>query len=786
MRQIKPFQNIFLHFLLGVMLLSIFPVNLFASDRIGPTAILSVSPSSGSIFTTFSFDASKSTDSRGYNRNLEYRFNFEYGAATFTDWDTRNKVSYRYTTASEKKVILEIRDRENGYTDRTFVTLNVSDDFDFNASFSVTPGKGDTNTAFVFQAEITSTLSIPVTDYEVRFDFDGDNDWDTNFLTQHTAYHSFSEVGFYTPKIEVRDPFGNIITILELDPDNEELLGEDRENMILVSRSGVPQASLSVFPSVGISDETIFYFNAQDSFDYEDIRDLNYRFDFQNDGIFDTEVSKEPIAQTRYNSPGVYTIMVQVIDSSGLTDEAFTTIEVRENDMAPEADFSIRSDSQLSSSEIGTVSTIFTFNASRSRDNEDSASYLQIRFDFESDGIFDTPFSTEKTVQHRFLETGVKEVTLEVLDSASNISSVTKKITIIENTAPYASLSITPLRGTPATVFHIDPTGSRDNQYRNSSLRVRFDFDGDLEFDTDFENIHTLRKSFLTPGVRVITMQVRDPEGQVSESSQSIEILENALPQASLTVSPYDGTFSTTFTLDASASYDNQPTSGELKYRFDFDYTGDNDVQYDTSFSSSSSRRVQFSKINKTGTLSVRVEVQDEDGEISTAISEVHIHWASQFMEYFRKRGVLRGYENGDLKPDQAITRAELTKVILETLKIRKSSSGFQDIFSDVKRNDWFYRYVLTAYEENIVQGYSDGTFRPNQSISRAEALSIIFKAFNFFDVPAKSWFAPYVAKGYQEGIIKGYSDSSFRPHSLLTRGEAAKIVYLASQKFDF
>ena len=105
-------------------------------------------------------------------------------------------------------------------------------------------------------------------------------------------------------------------------------------------------------------------------------------------------------------------------------------------------------------------------------------------------------------------------------------------------------------------------------------------------------------------------------------------------------------------------------------------------------------------------------------------------------------------------------------------------------------------RLVVTAILQGIIEGYPDGTLRPNQPINRAEALKILLLTANadriladlgspdlphalFPDVPTNAWFAGYVVKGQALGLIEGYHDGTFRPEQPITRAEAAKIIYL-------
>lgn len=88
---------------------------------------------------------------------------------------------------------------------------------------------------------------------------------------------------------------------------------------------------------------------------------------------------------------------------------------------------------------------------------------------------------------------------------------------------------------------------------------------------------------------------------------------------------------------------------------------------------------------------------------------------------------ILLGYEDGSFKPDQAVTRAEAVKIVLLGMEVAIDEESISGvIFSDVDESDWFYDYVSTAVNLGIVKGYDDGTFLPHQTVNRAEALKIL------------------------------------------------------------
>jgi len=99
-------------------------------------------------------------------------------------------------------------------------------------------------------------------------------------------------------------------------------------------------------------------------------------------------------------------------------------------------------------------------------------------------------------------------------------------------------------------------------------------------------------------------------------------------------------------------------------------------------------------------------------------------------VEYFRNKNVISGYPDGTFRPNQEANRAEALKIILlaSDIEVEELTSGLQ-IFPDVSLSDWFYNYVITAKDARIIDGYEDGTFKPAQIQNLAETLKVIFQA---------------------------------------------------------
>ncbi|MEE0434846.1 MAG: S-layer homology domain-containing protein [Peptococcaceae bacterium] len=147
------------------------------------------------------------------------------------------------------------------------------------------------------------------------------------------------------------------------------------------------------------------------------------------------------------------------------------------------------------------------------------------------------------------------------------------------------------------------------------------------------------------------------------------------------------------------------------------------------------------------------------------------------------------GYEDGMVKPQRNITRAEVSSIFYRLLEDEVRDDNTTDVsdFSDVSASDWYGTTVATLSKMGIVKGYEDGTFRPNAPITRAEFAAIATRFFEetgaeyepgtFIDVTGDEWFAGAIQDAVNLGLIGGYEDGSVRPNNNITRAEACAIV---------
>jgi len=180
-------------------------------------------------------------------------------------------------------------------------------------------------------------------------------------------------------------------------------------------------------------------------------------------------------------------------------------------------------------------------------------------------------------------------------------------------------------------------------------------------------------------------------------------------------------------------------------------------------------------------------EIVDPDSSSSQLFSDVPL--GSKYAEstrYLASAGVINGYPDGTFKPDNTVTRVEALKLIFEAadLDISKGNAPFDDI----GKNEWYSKYLYTAYKKKVVNGYPDGTFKPTNVVSRAEFFKMLFISMKskvdktpdsspFTDVNVEDWFAPYVVYAAEIGIVDT-STPLFDPGAGMSRGEVADALY--------
>ncbi len=182
---------------------------------------------------------------------------------------------------------------------------------------------------------------------------------------------------------------------------------------------------------------------------------------------------------------------------------------------------------------------------------------------------------------------------------------------------------------------------------------------------------------------------------------------------------------------------------------------------------------------------------------------DVANHWAKAAVNDMGSRMVIDGTGGNLFSPDRDITRAEFAAIVVRGLglKLEKGPTAF----SDVKTSDWFSSAINTAYAYQLIGGFEDGTFRPNDKLTREQAMTILARAMTITGLKAKlsakseettlrpyedatnvsGWALSSVADSVQAGLVSGRSSAKLAPKAHITRAEVATIIQRLLQTSD-
>ncbi|WP_168121730.1 S-layer homology domain-containing protein [Paenibacillus sp. HB172176] len=170
-------------------------------------------------------------------------------------------------------------------------------------------------------------------------------------------------------------------------------------------------------------------------------------------------------------------------------------------------------------------------------------------------------------------------------------------------------------------------------------------------------------------------------------------------------------------------------------------------------------------------------------------------HWAKDAINDLGSRMVIKGTGEGNFSPDLRVTRAEFTAFIVRALGLELDDGG--STFRDVQSSDWYAEVVQTACNRHLINGFEDGLFHPDDTITREQAMTIIANAMSLTDledawsqqpsedllpsyvdaVQVSPWAEDAMELALQSGILKGKNNQFLAPQDAMTRAEAAVLL---------
>lgn len=176
--------------------------------------------------------------------------------------------------------------------------------------------------------------------------------------------------------------------------------------------------------------------------------------------------------------------------------------------------------------------------------------------------------------------------------------------------------------------------------------------------------------------------------------------------------------------------------------------------------------------------------VTDDSRTNYSLLKEIYLKTKEQKSGVVHHKPYMEGYENNTFRPKNTITRAEMSAV-LSRIITKEEISEMRSDFKDVKEGQWYTKYVAHMKRERLMEGYEDGTFKPQNPMTRAELATIIARMeglkaeepVHFKDLDMNHWASDAINKVVNRGIMEGYPNGSFGPANKLTRAEAATII---------
>ena len=295
------------------------------------------------------------------------------------------------------------------------------------ADFIITPETGNPTVEFTFDARGTYDDEDSLEQLEFRWDPLGDGRWLIPYSFQPLIHYKYPRAGIYNTKMQVKDPTGRSSTM------TRELIVNLLDSMIHVDFFATPD-------SIQVND-TVTLDASLSRYVIDSTQTLSYSWLLPGQVVWSDLVDDPKIVHI-FTQQGLHAVSLKVVNpKNDFYNELNKEFTVYAENLPPTAGFEV-------ACAYGNILTQFYLDAWSSSDDRLPPSELEIRWDFNGDGIWDTPFSKEKTLYHQFSQPGEYSCTLQVKDDEDQVRTTARRIIVSAYTNP--------------TSFFRDP---RDGQY---------------------------------------------------------------------------------------------------------------------------------------------------------------------------------------------------------------------------------------------------------------------------------------------------------------------------------
>ena len=202
--------------------------------------------------------------------------------------------------------------------------------------------------------------------------------------------------------------------------------------------------------------------------------------------------------------------------------------------------------------------------------------------------------------------------------------------------------------------------------------------------------------------------------------------------------------------------------------------------------------RITVTAVDASGNIG-RASVDIDSYNVDHKFSDINDYWAATYVDFLYNANITTGYSDGTFRPNQNISRAQFAVMLYRYLKLDESKYADAALpFADLDNiPEYAIPAVKALYTEGVISGAEKNGrlyFNPNNALTRAQAAAMIGRTqakgyalanLTFTDSGKIPGYADYYIRTMAaQGVINGYSDGSFKPHSNITRGQMAKILY--------
>ncbi len=177
-------------------------------------------------------------------------------------------------------------------------------------------------------------------------------------------------------------------------------------------------------------------------------------------------------------------------------------------------------------------------------------------------------------------------------------------------------------------------------------------------------------------------------------------------------------------------------------------------------------------------------------------------HWSKDYIDELVSRLIVNGVSETEFKPERSVNRAEFAAMITRALGLLADENANKNIFHDVDESKWYSEVVQAAYEANLIKGYTDGSFRPSDTLTREEMITMSIRALEMVNgdqvantkVLSKfkdgnkvsSWAKESLSIAIAQNIVNGKTKDTLAPTDEVTRAESATVISRLLTKLKF